>query len=344
MKCERIDRLLVAYLDGEVMPLEREEIEAHLAGCIVCAEELVAMRMIRRQIGATLQAVAATAVPLSQAWPHLQQRLEAHLVARMQQEVRTLGTMSQDKGEAHSPSWFQRLAQGVGRVRQVFQVRGGLTMKKGFALAAIAALIITISMVAFVPSARAWAQDVLGKFGAWIITDAPTLAEVPRDTTKATPIGLPTSTPFAGLQPIQPTPPPILPIEEASDVAGFQVLFPEYVPAGYRLVSRAVYTPEVGVLVFTTWATESGEEHMGINQMRYVPGYELEFPVGNAPTVDVTVRGQPGLWAEGAKLGSRGEEIVAINVLIWEEEDDLFRLTGDELTLAEMLKIAESLE
>lgn len=123
MKCERIDSLLVAYLDGEVMPPEREEIEVHLAGCLACAEELEAMRMIRRQIGAALQAVAATAVPPSQAWPHLQQRLEVHLAARRQrqQEVRTLGTTSQDKGEARSPSWFRRLAPGVGRINQIFE-------------------------------------------------------------------------------------------------------------------------------------------------------------------------------------------------------------------------------
>jgi hypothetical protein len=272
---------------------------------------------------------------MPQADSAFRQQLEARLVARMQRQ-------EDQVREARTPSWLQRMVSNVSRFNQTFE--GDLTMKKGFALAAIAAMIIAVSMVAFVPSARAWAQGVLTKFGAWIITDALTLAEVPRDTTKATPIGLPTSTPFAGLQPIQPTPPPILPVEEASDVAGFQVLAPECVPAGYRLVSRAVYTPKVGVLVFTTWATESGEEHIGINQMRYVSGYELEFPVGNAPTMDVTVRGQPGLWAEGANLGSRGEDLVAINVLIWEEEDDLFRLTSDELPLEEMLKIAESLK
>ena len=100
----------------------------------------------------------------------------------------------------------------------------------------------------------------------------------------------------------------------------------------------------------TTCATESGEEHVSISQVRYVPGrYEEEFPVGDAPTMDVTVREQPGLWVEGAKLGIRndnrgGSELYGVNVLIWEEEDDLFRVTSNELTLEELLKIAESLK
>ncbi|MCK4451307.1 MAG: hypothetical protein KAX26_12015 [Anaerolineae bacterium] len=77
----------------------------------------------------------------------------------IEKEVRTLGTTSQDKGDARSPSWLQRLAQGVGRINQIFE--GGLTMKKGFALAAIAALVIAVSTVAFVPSVRAQVGEIL---------------------------------------------------------------------------------------------------------------------------------------------------------------------------------------
>jgi len=77
-----------------------------------------------------------------------------------EKEVRTLGTTPQDKGEARSPSWFRRLAPGVGRINQIF--KGGLTMKKGFALAAIAALVIAVSTVAFIPSVRAQVAAWLG--------------------------------------------------------------------------------------------------------------------------------------------------------------------------------------
>ena len=101
----------------------------------------------------------ASTVP--QAGDAFRQQLATRLVARMQQqqEVRTLGTMSQDKGEARSPSWFRRLALGVGRINQIFE--GGLTMKKGFALAALAAMVIAVSTVAFVPSVRAQVGEIL---------------------------------------------------------------------------------------------------------------------------------------------------------------------------------------
>ncbi|MEA3339159.1 MAG: DUF4367 domain-containing protein [Chloroflexota bacterium] len=149
--------------------------------------------------------------------------------------------------------------------------------------------------------------------------------------------------PFAG-------PLPIITIEEASDVAGFQVLSPEYVPAGYRMAARRAYVEETRVFATTSWATEGGEEHVYISQVRYASGRsEEEFPVGDALTMDVTVRGQPELWVEGAKLGiknndSGGSELYGVNFLIWEEGDDLFRLASNRLLLEEMLKIAESLK
>jgi hypothetical protein len=75
MKCKGVDDMLVTYLDGEVTPLERAEIEAHLAVCPACVGELAAMRAVGHQVGATLQAVAAMAAPSPQAWAHLQARL-----------------------------------------------------------------------------------------------------------------------------------------------------------------------------------------------------------------------------------------------------------------------------
>jgi len=126
----------------------------------------------RREADSLYGFCAHLASTVPQADDAFRQRLEARLVTGMQQqqEVRTLGTMSQDKGEARSPSWFQRLAQGVGRIRQVFQVRGGLTMKKGFALAALAALVIAVSTVAFVPSVRAQVGEI---FNTWFRFKSP---------------------------------------------------------------------------------------------------------------------------------------------------------------------------
>ena len=44
MSCERIQDLLSPYLDGELAPAERAEVDAHLAGCLDCADLLGRLR------------------------------------------------------------------------------------------------------------------------------------------------------------------------------------------------------------------------------------------------------------------------------------------------------------
>jgi anti-sigma factor RsiW len=44
MTCERFEELLSAYLEGEVSPEEKREMDAHLAACSACAELLTVFR------------------------------------------------------------------------------------------------------------------------------------------------------------------------------------------------------------------------------------------------------------------------------------------------------------
>ncbi len=44
MTCERIEELLSAYLEGELAPAERAEVETHLTACPACAEFAGLMR------------------------------------------------------------------------------------------------------------------------------------------------------------------------------------------------------------------------------------------------------------------------------------------------------------
>jgi len=143
---------------------ERNELTERDQKLLNKVEEIVANGGGERREADSLYGFCAHLVStVPQADDAFRQRLETRLVARMQQqqEVRTLGTMSQDKGKARSPSWLQRLAQGVGRIRQIFQVQGGLTMKKTFALAVLAALVIAVSAVGLVPSVRAQVGEML---------------------------------------------------------------------------------------------------------------------------------------------------------------------------------------
>ena len=44
MTCERFEELLSAYLEGEVSPEEKREMDAHLASCLACAKLLTVFR------------------------------------------------------------------------------------------------------------------------------------------------------------------------------------------------------------------------------------------------------------------------------------------------------------
>ena len=47
MNCEEADRFLDAYLDGELDPAKRAELEEHLAGCAECQQKLDRLRQFR---------------------------------------------------------------------------------------------------------------------------------------------------------------------------------------------------------------------------------------------------------------------------------------------------------
>jgi len=152
MKCQEVNELLVAYLDNEVTPSERILIRAHLAGCAVCQENLAALSALQSRVSQFLQVRAAQAVPSPQAWSRLQARLAG--------EARP--------SPSWLPTWLQRLAPGVGRINRVFE--GEITMKKKFALTTIAVLVIALSVIAFVPSVRAQASEILN---AWFSIELP---------------------------------------------------------------------------------------------------------------------------------------------------------------------------
>ncbi|HIC94068.1 MAG TPA: hypothetical protein EYP09_07450, partial [Anaerolineae bacterium] len=148
MNCREVKELLVAYLDGEVTPSERTLIQAHLAGCDACQRELAALSAARSRVSRSLRMRAAQRVPPPQAWDRLQ--------ARLAREARPW--------PSRLTTWLQSPAPGVGRISQNFQLRGGMTMKKGLAFATLMALMIALGTAAFVPSVRAQVSEILN---AW---------------------------------------------------------------------------------------------------------------------------------------------------------------------------------
>ncbi len=75
MRCEDIKELLAAYLDEEVTPEERRQIDTHLAACEKCREELRLLASAREDLRQAMVAKAAGVEPSPQAWDRVRQRI-----------------------------------------------------------------------------------------------------------------------------------------------------------------------------------------------------------------------------------------------------------------------------
>lgn len=74
MDCKSISELLAAYLDGELMSKEREQIEAHLSACPRCRRELEALATAQKGLRQALKEMAAQATPPAESWDRIKQR------------------------------------------------------------------------------------------------------------------------------------------------------------------------------------------------------------------------------------------------------------------------------
>ena len=409
MKCQEVNELLVAYLDGEVAPSEQKTIEAHLVECAFCQKEMDCLAATQRRLGRSLQAVAADAAPSPQVWSRLEARL-----AR----------------EARPPSWLQRLAPGVGRINQIFE--GGLTMKKGFVLAAIAALVIGISTVGFVPSVRAQVAAWLGFGFEQQETLQPLIVRVldrapwePGDTSfEMFTIGIPKErwAQFEETGFSTPEPGTWIPLPN-----GNALPVPGYLPEGYRWQGVAPMRDDLMALGFAAVGSQSGAgggsplPPYDSDVVNYLIGgdranrllllaqfkgdldrgllfqaYHVVSPEKQPPTPieDATSDSPPGIvptptpgpsyYAEKTQVGlviqpAEGQEGLLFLVgpgelhetmvgeiparwyrgtwnaagewvedgtisLIWKQDSLTYQLTGQELTLAELVRVAESLK
>jgi anti-sigma factor RsiW len=307
MKCQEVNKLLIAYLDNEVTPSERTLIQAHLAGCDICQEELATLSALQSHVSQFLQVRAAWAAPSPQAWSRLQARLA---------------------GEARpSPSWLptrlQRLASGVGRINQIFE--GGVTMKKGFAITAIAALVIALSVMAFVPSVRAQVGEMVN---TWFYFRTP-------------------SGEF------------VMTVGEGNPMA-FPPLHPTYLPAGLSSESGSGVVGSNSATI--EFAYQNDEQFVAITQSKALTDKLL--PAGRAVTINdqpaVLVTGLEGTFEYGSRIpeeahtetfgtpsAERGPHPGPIAYtdgkrLTWYAGDVKVEMLSN-LSVEEMLKIGESL-
>jgi hypothetical protein len=123
----------------------------------------------------------------------------------------------------------------------------------------------------------------------------------------------------------------------ASQLAGFSVVAPAYLPGGYTASSQPaawrVTQANDGLTASIHFDNEPADGFLVIEEQKdQQPG--AATTVSRPSIQDVTVRGQLGAWMpdDGGK-----------STLAWEENGIAYLVTGNALPQAELLKVAESL-
>ncbi|NLG96849.1 MAG: DUF4367 domain-containing protein [Chloroflexi bacterium] len=142
--------------------------------------------------------------------------------------------------------------------------------------------------------------------------------------------------------------------EEAEAQAGFALYTPGYLPECFTLNSRGVLVDEQAAPTVVTAYLCSGESvyddvFLYMHQIVLANDPKVNFEIGDAQPVKVTVRGNEGLWIEQAPIGVKtgrdgATELMPVNMLAWEEDGFYFQMQSNHLTKDEMLKVAESLQ
>jgi hypothetical protein len=260
----------------------------------------------------------------------------------------------------------QMLLQRVGEREEPHITKGSKLMKTFSPRPRYQALSVSLALIAIlvlitltVPPVRAFAQEIIRQIGNFAISSAPTDAEQYVTTLES---GTPTST----LDPQR-----VIPDEQIADrltsaqagkKAGFLVYEAAYIPAGYQLASRDVLTSTQSTTIDASYRMEldpplhNGQQMAGIIAIEQILVYNgspaWDKGVGDIPLIDVTVRGQPGVWLEQVPVipfqDDQGEwDYARWNQLIWAEAGYTFmiqtNMPSDLLPLEELLKIAGSL-
>ncbi len=121
----------------------------------------------------------------------------------------------------------------------------------------------------------------------------------------------------------------------ASQLAGFTVLAPSYLPDGYTAFNQpgewTVVHENGGVMVVITYHNQAANGDLAVTEQTVRQG-ESNTLMNDPEAQHVTVRGRPGKWLPGGK-----------SILAWDENGVGYMISTNTLPKDEVLKIAESL-
>lgn len=179
----------------------------------------------------------------------------------------------------------------------------------------------------FSPSARAFADSILRQFGVggYIFvqgTAEPTVS--PEEEATARAFGKPVIRPANDAA-------------AASQLAGFTILAPSYLPDGYAAENQpgewTVVDEINGMTASITYHNQADDDHLMIREQMVRPG-EPNIVLSRPEIQELTVRGLPGAW-----MPTGGGK----NMLAWEENGITYMIVSNTLPKDEVLKVAESL-
>jgi hypothetical protein len=242
-----------------------------------------------------------------------------------------LNTLRQPPPPEFAARLYERISQPMFSQPERPTARLAGASQAGLVAAACAG--VCLAALLLFPPARAFAGSIIQHIGGYGFTTDPAQV-VPVDKSGQGLVGVDKTQTSVSVQVVGKVP-SAQSAAEASRLAGFRVLAPTYLPAGYISMS-AWYVGEQANGRIVTTGYRSGNHFFMLN----------EWQAGNSPSenyardtiVDVSVRGQPGVWLPSPPGGEGGK-----NALVWAENGITYSLISDTLGLDEMEKVAEGL-
>lgn len=203
-------------------------------------------------------------------------------------------------------------------------------------------LVLTVALAAS-PGARAMAANLLRQIGVMTLSERPAGEPVLIAPPSPEQLALAEAT----ATPIAPASLSGAPLEVAIAQAGFQPYLPGYLPAGFTQVElvAAEYVDDYGLGhgmgIFVTYLSPT-DGYLAVQTTGFDERTQ-DVPMGGRTMTDVVVKGQPGVWIEALPFASSLVSSQAVNMLLWSANGYVLAVQADQLPLAEVLKIAESL-
>ena len=185
----------------------------------------------------------------------------------------------------------------------------------------------------FSPSVHALADTLIGQFGAYIFVEG-TPVSVPQDAADEKKGEAQSEENKNDTFSFAPD------AAAASELAGFTVIVPAYIPEGFT--PSSVDNVTGGWRVTSKWGGQAAlisydnrpaDSYVTIEQLQI--GQDLPMTIERPQIEAVTVRGLPGVWT----LDPDGHK----NGLVWDENGITYSIWSNKLPLEELQKIAESL-